>query len=233
MNQQYIHWLYGLSAPMVALNSAYGASFVLPSFYSDDEFVDLKDSWNIRTRQELLDTIFRMTEDGHAEALAEGYFLRGRMLQSEWQEYCENKNEYQQVLLNYIAGTSALCGSGGIRSWDIARMSFLARIGVLDKFITEQESLWLHFRLALRARYYYSSWQTYCAGYLFGRCYWQNLDIDEPTLLHCALSQKGLANSGLMKVLTEHQNSPLVCLPWYIDFEEIEKPDSLKEIDWS
>lgn len=233
MDQQYIHWLYGLSAPMVALNSAYGASFTLPSFYNDDEFVDLKESWNISSREELLDTIFRMTDDGHAEALSEGYFLRGRMLQSEWQDYLENQNAYQRVLLGFVSATSALCGSGGIRAWDIARMSFLSRIGVLDKYLTEQESLWIHFRLALRARYYYSSWQTYCAGYLFGRRYWQSLDIDEPELLCCALDQKGQANSGLMKELTEHKDSPLVNLPWYIDFEEIEKPESLQGGDWS
>jgi hypothetical protein len=233
MEQQFVRWLHGLSSPMVALNSGYGASFYSPSFYEDSEPVDLKESWNIGDRADLFNTIFRMADDGHAEELSEGYFLRVRMLEHEWQSYVEQQNDHQQTLLKFVAKTSSLCGGGGIRAWDLARMSFLARIGVLNQFISEQESLWIHFRLALRARYYYTSWQNYCAGYIFGRYYWQNLDIENPAQLDCLLSQRGFTNGRVLKELVDHPDSPLVSLPWYIDFQEIDKPESLEEVNWS
>lgn len=237
MDQQYQHWLYALSAPMVALNIEYGASYTAPDFYPNDSSLDLKESWDIESRESLFDTVTRMIDHGHADELSYPYYLWHQLTPNRWRDYSAHQEESRQVLLEFVADTALMCGSGGIRAWDLCRMSFLCRIGVLNQWITEQESLWFHCRIAQRARHYYASWQEYASGFLIGRTFWLSISEEQPELKRYALNSKGTLDSNMTisRHLFTEPNSPYQHLIWEMDPAELEmeKPQSLQEVDWS
>ncbi|MBH3341476.1 DUF1266 domain-containing protein [Pseudomonas mendocina] len=225
-------WLFALSAPMVAMNP--GALYDLPRFYPDRDFIDLKESWDIDDRASLLTMIQRMTDDGHASDLSALYWDHARMLPSEWQARLDGLEQGQRVVHQYVAETILTCGAGGIRAWDLGRMSFLARIGELNGWLSPQENLWLHNRLSLRARYYYQSWHSYLAGFLIGRAYWRCLG-SEPAEQALLLSRQGSDSStfGMVQELALNPAARLDHLPWELELDLLEKPDTLEELDWS
>ncbi len=114
MDKESQYLLFALSSPMEVLNEDCLPSHSSPKMYLGVKRFDLESSWGIENRDELLQTISRRTDDGHATQL-------------EW--------------LYRVC-----CGEGGIRSWDYVRMGFLCRMGVLNEWLTEEESLLL-FRL--------------------------------------------------------------------------------------
>lgn len=226
-------WLLALSAPMVAINAGPGAAYDCDKFYPFDTRVNLTDSWGIDSREGLFEMIIRMIDNGHAEDLAHYFRLWYRMGLTEWQDYTAQQTPDVQTLLVLVADNAALCGDGGIRAWDLARMGFLCRIGLLNGWITPEENLWLHSRLAARARYYYSNWQQYNAGFIIGRIYWTSLNRASADARRYAFSADagGTMNIELMRQLYTHPESPVSHLPWHIAMTEIEKPTSLQEMD--
>ena len=232
MNQDYIDWLYGLSAPMVALNKECGASYTSPFFFPEDKYTDLKKDWDIDSRETLLAMVFNMVDDGHAPALSNHYFMYPRLSAIDWLKYTEKHTDYQKVLLELVEKSYLECGVGGIRSWDYARMGYILRNGTTNKFITEPEALWIFYRIALRAQYYYSSWQSYYSGWFIGYQYWKSLSNKENLeILRCELCRS--SQVWTMNKLYNNEDSPHHHLPWYIEIEELEKPESLMEYDWS
>lgn len=232
MDQNYIDWLYGLSAPMVALNKEHGASYTTPFLFPKRNFVAMDDDWGINSRESLLELVFRMVDDGHASPLSPHYFMFSRLSEQAWQEYCQTHTDYQKVLLEMVEQTYSECGFGGIRSWDYARMGYILRNGTTNKYITEQEALWIFSRIALRSQYYYKTWKHYFAGWLIGYHYWKSLSNDENLdILRCELSRSNRIN--IIAMLNSDEDSPSNRLPWFIDIEELEKPESLMEYDWS
>ncbi|MDI4702776.1 DUF1266 domain-containing protein, partial [Salmonella enterica subsp. enterica serovar Cerro] len=55
-------------------------------------------------------------------------------------------------------------------------MGFLCRMGVLNEWLTEEESLWLQSRIQLRALSYYSGWLPYFSEQLREDAHWHNRD---------------------------------------------------------
>ncbi|SFD39987.1 DUF1266 domain-containing protein [Pragia fontium] len=237
MDQKYQHWLFALSAPTAAMNIEHGASYVDPKFYPNDPMLDLNDSWGIDSKSSLIDTVIRMIDNGHAEELSYPYYLWHQLSPLQWKNYIEDQEEERLVSLEFVSNSAAICGSGGIKSWDLSRMSFLCRIGVLNQWLTEEESLWFHSRIASRARHFYGSWQEYTAGFLIGRTFWLALGEERPEFKRYALSAKGGLDSNVSVALqlSTSPDSPYKHLSWDIDPTEleIEKPASLQEVDWS
>lgn len=230
MEENAQHWLHLLSAPMAALN---GASFTAAEYFEGEDKADLERWWGITNRAQLLD-ILGMADNGHALELADAYWHFERCLPSEWQARLDALAPRERIKYEYAARTFPECGFGGTRAWDIGRMSFLLRAGVKKAFITPEESLWLHYRLALRARHYYNRRETYLAGYLFGKALW---NVSEASDEHLAAE---LERQG-----SEHWNRCIVLnlrlgagelfdnLPWHMDLPEPERPESLEEDCWS
>lgn len=67
-------------------------------------------------------------------------------------------------------------------------MGFLSRVGVLNKWLTEDESLWLQSRVYERAHHYYHSWMHYFSAYSLGRLYWQSSQCEDNASLREALT---------------------------------------------
>lgn len=224
------HWLHALSAPMAALN---GASYTAAQYFEGDDQTDLERWWGISNRAQLLDML-GMADNGHATELTEAYWQFQRRLPSEWQALLASLPQRERIKHEYAARTFPDCGPGGTRAWDLGRMSFLLRAGLKKDFITLDESLYLHYRLALRARHYYNRWDSYLAGYLIGKALWNASDSSDDTLA-AELERQGSEHWNRCIVLNlRHGASDLLAsLPWDLELPEPQRPASLEEDCWS
>lgn len=69
-------------------------------------------------------------------------------------------------------------------------------MGVLNEWLTEEESLWLQSRIQLRALSYYSGWLPYFSAYYTGRLYWQLRNGDNLPLLRETFARKEFDDAG-------------------------------------
>ncbi|WP_159566138.1 DUF1266 domain-containing protein [Budvicia diplopodorum] len=235
MDQEYQHWLFTLSAPTTALNLDYGAAYFAPNLFPESSPMDLKDSWDIESRQDLINTVIRMIEQGHADELSYPYYLWHQIPPDGWKSFVSAQEEPKQVLLGFVAETAGICGFGGIQAWDLSRMGYLCRIGLLNGWLTERESLWFQSRIANRARHYYDSWQQYTNGFLTGRTFWLSLSEERTEFKRYAFTNKGNldANVSLVHRLFASPDSPYLTVQWDRELAEMDKPESLGEVDWS
>ncbi|MGB9092101.1 MAG: DUF1266 domain-containing protein [Pseudomonas farsensis] len=224
------NWLHALSAPMAALN---GASYTAPQYYEGKDETDLERWWGIANRAQLLDML-GMADTGHATELSGAYWQYQRCLPSQWQALLDTLTPRQRILHEYAARTYPDCGPGGTRAWDLGRMGFLLRAGVKKGFVTLDESLYLHYRLALRARHYYNRWRSYQAGYLFGKALWNVGDSSDDTLA-ANLERQGSEhwNRCIQLNLRMGALDLFASLPWDLDIPEPPRPDTLEEDCWS
>jgi len=223
-------WLYALSSPMAALN---GASYTSATYFEGEDTSNLEHAWGIDGRERLLDTL-SMADAGHACELNDLYWQYQRCLPSQWRALLDSLPRRARRLHEYVASTFADCGDGGTRAWDLGRMSYLLRVGTLRGYIDEDESLYLHYRLSLRARHYYESWNRYLTGYLLGKALWNVSDLDDDAF-DAALPRQGSDhwNRCIALNLSQGASEVLASLPWHLPLPELERPASLPREGWS
>ncbi len=68
MNKEEQYLLFALSAPMEILNQGCKPAHDSPKMYTGIKEFDLSSSWGINNRDDLIQTIYQMTDDGHANA---------------------------------------------------------------------------------------------------------------------------------------------------------------------
>lgn len=232
MDKESQYLLFALSSPMEALNEHCLPSHSSPKMYLGIKRFDLESSWDIDNRDELLQTIYRMTDHGHAtqlDVLYRRWFCTGPQ---EWQEYVDTLDDWGRIYARFVADTAMSCGQGGIRAWDYVRMGFLCRMGVLNEWLTEEESLWLQSRIQVRVLHYYSSWLQYFSAYYTGRLYWQLHNGDNLPLLCETFARKEFDVAGLHMVsqLIAGKDSFYATLPWRYLTHYPECPDTLKDV---
>jgi hypothetical protein len=130
--------LFALSTPMEIRNECCLPSHSSPKMYLGTCFFDLSSSWGIDDRDDLLRTIHRMIDNGHAARLAGFYHRWFRYSPCEWRDYLAELNEQGQAYAQFVASTAECCGEGGIKAWDYVRMGFLSRMGVLNNWLSEE-----------------------------------------------------------------------------------------------
>lgn len=86
----------------------------------------------IDNREDLIQTIYRMTDDGHAADLAPFYIRWFTLSPRQWREFTAQFGEQGQIYARFVAETALCCGRGGIKAWDYVRMGFLCRMGVVE-----------------------------------------------------------------------------------------------------
>ncbi|WP_272734206.1 DUF1266 domain-containing protein, partial [Escherichia coli] len=108
--------LYALSTPMEIRNECCLPSHSSPKMYLGTCFFDLSASWGIDDRDDLLRTIHRMIDNGHAARLAGFYHRWFRYSPCEWRDYLAELNEQGQAYAQFVASTAECCGEGGIKA---------------------------------------------------------------------------------------------------------------------
>ncbi|MBK0368082.1 DUF1266 domain-containing protein, partial [Salmonella enterica] len=111
---------------------------------------------------------------------------------------------------------------------DYVRMGFLCRMGVLNQWLTEEESLWLQSRIYARAHYFYDGWTQYFAAYSLGRLYWQaEGDAMQAYFAHLKYDASG---ARMFNELTSTTESYYAQLPWRPLNEQPTCPETLKGV---
>ncbi len=84
MNKEEQYLLFALSTPMEILNQGCKPAHDSPKMYTGIKEFDLSSSWGINNRDDLIQTIYQMTDDGHANDLAGLYLTWHRSSPEEW-----------------------------------------------------------------------------------------------------------------------------------------------------
>ncbi|MCZ9275377.1 DUF1266 domain-containing protein [Escherichia albertii] len=225
-DEQYL--LFALSAPMEILNQGCKPSHDSPKMYTGIKEFDLSSSWGINNRDDLIQTIYQMTDEGHANDLAGLYLAWHRSSPEEWKTLISDGAGRELIYIQFVEQTAMCCGEAGIKAWDYVRMGFLSRVGVLNNWLTEEESLWLH----VRARHFYNNWAHYFAAYSLGRLYWQSSQCEDDTSLREALTlcKYDSAGSRMFEELVAGRDRFYATLPWRPLTVQPECPATLKDV---
>ncbi|EON8054896.1 DUF1266 domain-containing protein, partial [Escherichia coli] len=150
----------------------------------------------------------------------------------EWKALIAGGSERGLIYTQFVAQTAMCCGEGGIKAWDYVRMGFLSRVGVLNKWLTEDESLWLQSRVYERAHHYYHSWMHYFSAYSLGRLYWQSSQCEDNASLREALTlyKYDSAGSRMFEELAAGSDRFYATLPWQPLTVQPECPVTLKDV---
>jgi hypothetical protein len=138
----------------------------------------LRRDWGVNNREELLETIQRTENDGHAAALR----LVKQTIQETMNENGEfsiatiyNKYHLSSRYYNYLKFAVVnwnRLGNRTILAWDWGRAIALCRWGYSVSFLTEEEAWRKIMELAAKIQTAYQSWEEFGYDYYMGRVFW-------------------------------------------------------------
>lgn len=137
----------------------------------------LAESWGVRDRAGLVDTIRIMTPHGHNDSFLEAAALAEGMSQSQWEELLAQSGEVDKYMWPYTRALSEKWGDKGILAWDLARMSALAQWGYGAGYVTYEQALELVEPAARLACEHFDSWEEFCLNWLDGYSWWAREDV--------------------------------------------------------
>ncbi|HFQ8566770.1 TPA: DUF1266 domain-containing protein, partial [Escherichia coli] len=102
MNKEEQYLLFALSAPMEILNQGCKPAHDSPKMYTGIKEFELSSSWGINNRDDLIQTIYQMTDDGHANDLAGLYLTWHRSSPEEWKALRQAYEEALRLAVNPV-----------------------------------------------------------------------------------------------------------------------------------
>ena len=138
----------------------------------------LSRDWGITTREELLEMLDSMENDGHAASFLEIkdiiYEISGAGSESEvtaiLKKYEWNQAKYNRFI--YVINNWDKYYNLTLKAWDLGRNINLCRWGYTVGFITEDEAWEKIFHNAKLIQPLYNSWEEYGYDYFMGRVFW-------------------------------------------------------------
>ncbi len=97
---------------MEILNQGCKPAHDSPKMYTGIKEFDLSSSWGINNRDDLIQTIYQMTDDGHANDLAGLYLTWHRSSPEEWKALIAGGSERGLIYTQFVAQTAMCCGEG-------------------------------------------------------------------------------------------------------------------------
>ncbi|MBI3899007.1 MAG: DUF1266 domain-containing protein [Gammaproteobacteria bacterium] len=140
----------------------------------------MKRDWGIETKQELLDMLVWLRNDGHNESY--------RRMSQYWNRFSEpqfmhelrrvqDEKLQRQIWLCYLH--RSVLRRVGIAAWDYGRHVYLCRWGYYTDLLTETETWEQIEPVANDAQKIFDSWEQYGISYVVGRLYWIGGSIAE------------------------------------------------------
>jgi hypothetical protein len=140
----------------------------------------LSNSWSIDSREDLLDTILRMTDYGHAASFAaEAEFIMS-MSDAEYREFLSGAAGMDAYMWPLVKSLGEKWGDRGIKAWDWFRMMHIASWGYVAGYLEMSELYAVAETVAERLRAAFSSWDEATDNYMDGYAYWSRTDLSEP-----------------------------------------------------
>ena len=138
----------------------------------------MRRDWGINNREELLQTLETMENEGHASSLK---YIKQIIAETINQDQSfsmfdiYNKYQLSQRQYNYLKFTVInwnLFGNRTIMAWDLGRNISLCRWGYEVGFLKEEEAWEKIMHYAKKIQLFYNSWNEYGFDYYMGRVFW-------------------------------------------------------------
>jgi hypothetical protein len=138
----------------------------------------LSRDWDVHNKEELLETLETMENDGHAASLKFVQNIVRDTLQENasfsimamYNQYRLSSRQYNY--LKFLIPNWDLFNSRTILAWDLGRNIALCRWGYDAGFLTEQEAWTKIMYYAKKIQPLYQSWEEYGFDYYMGRVFW-------------------------------------------------------------
>lgn len=179
----------------------------------------LSEWWDIDSREELLETIEWLREEGHRlqyDTICQALNTVSMKESKEFlRAYAIANEQDEEMVMGRLRNTrdalelfrkEQLIGNAtqpDTLIWDYARIINLSRAGYDAEYIDRAEALELIMGCVSAVKSSYHSWKEMSVSYQFARCVWNGVDIDSFQALRAG-----------MDTLLNHEDSPWVLLPW-------------------
>ena len=142
----------------------------------------LEDSWSIRDRAGLIETVCSMTAAGHNANFLHDVEMIASMTDAEYRALLSESTGVDAYMFPYTKALGEKWGERGILCWDLFRMSTLVQWGYAAGYLTYPEALALLEPAAAALRENFSSWEEACENYLGGYNWWarENVGSKDP-----------------------------------------------------
>ena len=137
----------------------------------------LSSSWGISSREDLIETVQRMTSHGHNDSFLEAAAITDSLTAAEMEALIAQSGEVDAYMWPYTKELSEKWGKRGILCWDLFRMSNLAQWGYLAGYVTYAEALALVELAARMLEGNFSSWDEAYENYLDGYHWWARANV--------------------------------------------------------
>ena len=140
----------------------------------------LQSSWSIYSSEDLIDTIKRMTDNGHNSSFVVDYELISGLNESEYQSLLEMSNKTDKYMWALTKTLGEKWGNKQIKAWDWFRMIHLAGWGYTAGYLELGEAHELMIPVIERLKSTFSSWDEATENYMDGYAWWSRTDVSEP-----------------------------------------------------
>lgn len=139
----------------------------------------LREQWSINNRQDLLNDLKWVNEEGHSEEFEETkeviYHIENEfgptIVRVDFENRIKSDWEYKYKIL-IAAKYGDYLGDKSLRGWDISRYICLCRWGYAMGYLTEQEAWERIMPAARELQQIFDSWEDLGMNYLIGREFW-------------------------------------------------------------
>ena len=141
----------------------------------------LAGSWNCNSREELIDTILRMTLFGHNDNFLYDVALINSLSEQDFNALVEMSTGVDKFMWPYVKALGEKWGETGIGAWDWFRMTHLAGWGYIAGYLELSEAYALAQPSIALLKAVYSSWDEAVDNYMDGYAYWSRIDVNQPS----------------------------------------------------
>jgi len=139
----------------------------------------LKESWGINSREDLIETVARMTFYGHNTSFLADAALINSLSDTQYKKLLAEAEGMDAYMWSFTKQLSEKWGDRGILCWDLFRMSDLVQWGYVSGYVTYPEALALLEPAATLLAENFSSWEEAYENYLDGYVWWAREDISD------------------------------------------------------
>lgn len=134
-------------------------------------------SWDIQSREDLIETVCRMTFYGHNANFLYDVALINSMSAAEYQQVLKNAQGMDTYMFPYTKQLGEKWGDRGILCWDLFRMSNLVQWGYLAGYLTYPEALALLEPAVTLLHDNFKNWDEAYENYLDGYNWWARNNV--------------------------------------------------------
>lgn len=139
----------------------------------------LSQSWGCSSREDLIETIEYMTDNGHNSSFAEAYGIATSLSDSDYQTLLELSGDVDRYMWPLTKSLGDKWGDKQLKAWDWFRMIHLAGWGYVAGYLELQEAYDYMTPVIERLRSTFSSWEEANENYMDGYAWWSRTEVSK------------------------------------------------------